>query len=120
MLPLYPVSAGISYPSAKEVLTFLSKSKITETQFTEEHVEMLLNVLVLDGDIERVRWCLHCGCIYMIENILHDYSFLPLVPQCGRMTTTVMKALMTLPLHPQLGKTTASERGRNGWTKERL
>ncbi|KAI0249789.1 RNA polymerase Rpc34 subunit-domain-containing protein [Lactifluus subvellereus] len=52
--PLYPVSAGISYPNAKEVLTFLSKSKITETQFTEEHVEMLLNVLVLDGDIERL------------------------------------------------------------------
>lgn len=54
MLPLYPVSAGISYPSAKEVLIFLTKSKITETQFTEEHVEMLLNVLVLDGDIERL------------------------------------------------------------------
>ncbi|KAH8998046.1 RNA polymerase Rpc34 subunit-domain-containing protein [Lactarius akahatsu] len=53
-LPLYPVSAGVSYPGAKEVLTFLTKSKITETQFTEEHVEMLLNVLVLDGDIERL------------------------------------------------------------------
>jgi len=55
MLPLYPVSAGVSYPNAKEVLTFLTKSKITETLFSEEHVEMLLNVLVLDGDIERVR-----------------------------------------------------------------
>lgn len=118
MLPLYPVSAGISYPSAKEVLTFLTKSKITETQFTEEHVEMLLNVLVLDGDIERVRWCLYCSCIYMIEHILYDYSFLPLVPPCGRTTTTVMESL--IPLHPQLGKTTASERGRNGWTRERL
>ncbi|KAH9027440.1 RNA polymerase Rpc34 subunit-domain-containing protein [Lactarius hengduanensis] len=53
-MPLYPVSAGVSYPGAKEVLTFLTKSKITETQFTEEHVEMLLNVLVLDGDIERL------------------------------------------------------------------
>ncbi|KAH8993574.1 RNA polymerase Rpc34 [Lactarius hatsudake] len=53
-LSLYPVSAGVSYPGAKEVLTFLTKSKITETQFTEEHVEMLLNVLVLDGDIERL------------------------------------------------------------------
>lgn len=52
--PLYPASAGISYPNAKEVLTFLSKSRITETQFTEEHVEMLLNVLVLDGDVERL------------------------------------------------------------------
>ena len=66
MLPLYPVSASISYPSAKEVLTFLTKSKITETQFTEEHVEMLLNVLVLDGDIERVRRRFRCGCIYLI------------------------------------------------------
>lgn len=52
--PLYPISAGIAYPDAKEVLNFLSKSRITETQFTEEHVEMLLNVLVLDGDVERV------------------------------------------------------------------
>ncbi|KAI0305368.1 RNA polymerase Rpc34 subunit-domain-containing protein [Multifurca ochricompacta] len=51
--PLYPVNAGISYPNAKEVLAFLTKSKITETQFTEEHVEMLLNVLVLDGEVER-------------------------------------------------------------------
>jgi hypothetical protein len=119
MLPLYPVSAGISYPSAKEVLTFLTKSKITETQFTEEHVEMLLNVLVLDGDIERVRWCLRCSCIYMIENIFYDCSFLPLAPQCGRTTAAVMKGLMTLPLRPQLGETTAAERGRNGRTRER-
>jgi len=52
--PLYPASAGIAYPNAKEILSFLSKSKITETKFTEEHVEMLLNVLVLDGDIERL------------------------------------------------------------------
>jgi len=42
--PLYPASAGISYPNSKDVLSFLSKSRITETQFTEEHVEMLLNV----------------------------------------------------------------------------
>ncbi|KAH9962126.1 RNA polymerase Rpc34 subunit-domain-containing protein [Russula dissimulans] len=52
--PLYPASAGLHYPNPKEVLAFLSKSKITETQFTEEHVEMLLNVLVLDGDVERL------------------------------------------------------------------
>ena len=67
MLALYPVSAGVSYPSAKEVLTFLTKSKITETQFTEEHVEMLLNVLVLDGDIERVRRCLRCSLNYLVH-----------------------------------------------------
>ncbi|KAI0057324.1 hypothetical protein BV25DRAFT_1995044 [Artomyces pyxidatus] len=52
--PLYPISGAPSYPNAQQILNFLSKSKITETQFTEEHVEMLLNVLVLDGDVERL------------------------------------------------------------------
>jgi len=32
----------------------LSKSKITETELGVEHVEMLLRVLELDGDIEKV------------------------------------------------------------------
>lgn len=70
MLPLYPVSAGVSFPSAQEVLTFLTKSKITETQFSEEHVEMLLNVLVLDGDIERVRRCLHYSFNYLVLSLI--------------------------------------------------
>ena len=34
---------------------FLNKSRITETQLTVEHVEVLLHVLVLDGDVEKVR-----------------------------------------------------------------
>ncbi|KAI0363406.1 hypothetical protein BV20DRAFT_1058085 [Pilatotrama ljubarskyi] len=51
---LYPISAAPSYPTAQQILTFLSKSRITETQLSVEHVEMLLNVLVLDGEIERV------------------------------------------------------------------
>ncbi|KAI8972446.1 RNA polymerase Rpc34 subunit-domain-containing protein [Trametes punicea] len=51
---LYPISAAPAYPTAQQVLTFLSKSRITETQLNVEHVEMLLNVLVLDGEIERV------------------------------------------------------------------
>ncbi|KAI0767237.1 RNA polymerase Rpc34 subunit-domain-containing protein [Fomes fomentarius] len=51
---LYPISAAPQYPTAQQILTFLSKSRITETQLTVEHVEMLLNVLVLDGEIERV------------------------------------------------------------------
>ncbi|KAH9937795.1 RNA polymerase Rpc34 subunit-domain-containing protein [Epithele typhae] len=51
---LYPISAAPQYPTAQQVMTFLSKSRITETQLSVEHVEMLLNVLVLDGDVERV------------------------------------------------------------------
>ncbi|KAI0718542.1 RNA polymerase Rpc34 subunit-domain-containing protein [Cerioporus squamosus] len=52
--PLYPISGGPQYPTAQQVQGFLSKSRITETELTVEHVETLLNVLVLDGDIERV------------------------------------------------------------------
>ena len=52
---MYPISAAPPYPTAKQILTFLSKSRITETQLSVEHVEMLLNVLVLDGEIEQVR-----------------------------------------------------------------
>ncbi|KAI0050339.1 hypothetical protein FA95DRAFT_1555851 [Auriscalpium vulgare] len=52
--PLYPISGAPSYPTSQQVLTFLSKSKITETQFNEDHVDMLLNVLVLDGEIEKL------------------------------------------------------------------
>jgi hypothetical protein len=36
------------------VLQFLKQSGITETPLSVEHVESLLNVLVLDGEIERV------------------------------------------------------------------
>ena len=36
------------------VQSFLKKSRITETELSVEHVEMLLNVLVLDGEIEKV------------------------------------------------------------------
>jgi len=51
---LYPISGSPTYPNAQQILSFLSKSKITETQLNEEHVEMLLNVLVLDGEVEKV------------------------------------------------------------------
>jgi DNA-directed RNA polymerase III subunit RPC6 len=53
--PLFPIGAAPSYPSAKQIQSFLGKSKITETELTVEHVEMLLNVLILDGEIEKVR-----------------------------------------------------------------
>ena len=40
-----------------QVLNFLRKSRITETMLDVEHVEMLLGVLVLDGEVERVSHC---------------------------------------------------------------
>lgn len=52
--PLFSISNSPSYPSSQHVLSFLEKSRITETQLTEAHVESLLNVLVLDGDVEKV------------------------------------------------------------------
>ncbi|OCH92784.1 hypothetical protein OBBRIDRAFT_824527 [Obba rivulosa] len=52
--PLFSISAAPSYPTAHQVLTFLSKSRITETQLSIEHVESLLNVLILDGEIEKL------------------------------------------------------------------
>ncbi|RDX40834.1 hypothetical protein OH76DRAFT_1412662 [Lentinus brumalis] len=52
--PLYPISAAPQYPTAQQVQSFLSKSRITETELSVDNVETLLNVLVLDGDIERV------------------------------------------------------------------
>lgn len=54
--PLFSISNAPSYPSSQHVLSFLEKSRITETQLTEAHVESLLNVLVLDGDVEKVSY----------------------------------------------------------------
>ncbi|KAG9307967.1 RNA polymerase Rpc34 subunit-domain-containing protein [Chiua virens] len=51
---LYAISAAPSYPSAQQVQHFLSKSKITETELGVEHVEMLLRVLELDAEIEKI------------------------------------------------------------------
>ncbi|TFK53165.1 hypothetical protein OE88DRAFT_1657064 [Heliocybe sulcata] len=52
--PLYPISHAPAYPSAAQIQQFLSKSKITETQLSVDHVDMLLTVLVLDGEIEKL------------------------------------------------------------------
>ena len=52
---LYPIAAAPAYPTAAQVQAFLNKSRITETQLSVEHVETLLNVLVLDGAVEKVR-----------------------------------------------------------------
>ncbi|KAF9224757.1 hypothetical protein BS17DRAFT_778990 [Gyrodon lividus] len=51
---LYAIGAAPSYPSAQQIQHFLSKSKITETELGVEHIEMLLRVLELDGEIEKI------------------------------------------------------------------
>jgi DNA-directed RNA polymerase III subunit RPC6 len=51
---LYPLSDAPAYPSAEQVHSFLQKSKITDTELSLEHVEMLLNVLVYDRLIEML------------------------------------------------------------------
>ncbi|KAH0831194.1 RNA polymerase Rpc34 subunit-domain-containing protein [Lanmaoa asiatica] len=51
---LYAIGAAPAYPSAQQIQHFLSKSKITETELGVEHVEMLLRVLELDGEIEKI------------------------------------------------------------------
>src|ERR1700733_3086531 len=76
--PLFPIGGAPSYPGAKQIQSFLDKSKITETELSVEHVEMLLNVLILDGEIEKV-WG------YMINRPSSHFSIRcpVLVPQCG-------------------------------------
>ncbi|KAF9057373.1 RNA polymerase Rpc34 subunit-domain-containing protein [Panaeolus papilionaceus] len=51
---LYPISNAPKYPTADQIRTSLRKARLTETELTVEHVEMLLNVLVLDGKIEKL------------------------------------------------------------------
>ncbi|KAL5513037.1 RPC34 [Sanghuangporus vaninii] len=51
---LFPISAAPAYPTTQQIRTFLQKARITETELTEEHIEMLLNVLITDGQIERL------------------------------------------------------------------
>ncbi|KAI0638327.1 RNA polymerase Rpc34 subunit-domain-containing protein [Trametes polyzona] len=50
---LYPL-AHASYPNAEQILGLLNKSQVTETVLTVEHVNMLLDVLVLDGKVEKL------------------------------------------------------------------
>ncbi|ESK97494.1 rna polymerase iii subunit rpc34 [Moniliophthora roreri MCA 2997] len=51
---LYPISKGFQYPTAEFVQKKLREARITPTELSVEHVEMLLNVLVLDGEIEKL------------------------------------------------------------------
>lgn len=51
---LYSLKAHPNYPSAHDIKKSLRKARLTETELSVEHVEMLLNVLVLDGEIEKI------------------------------------------------------------------
>lgn len=53
---LYPPSNAPAYPTAEQIRNALKKARLTDTELMVEHVEMLLNVLVLDGKIERVSF----------------------------------------------------------------
>lgn len=53
---LYSLKAHPNYPSAHDIKKSLRKARLTETELSVEHVEMLLNVLVLDGEIEKVGY----------------------------------------------------------------
>ncbi|GLB33584.1 putative RNA polymerase Rpc34 subunit [Lyophyllum shimeji] len=51
---LYALSNQPEYPTAQQIRNSLRKARLTETELSVEHVEMLLNVLILDGEIERL------------------------------------------------------------------
>jgi DNA-directed RNA polymerase III subunit RPC6 len=51
---LYGISNSPEYPTAQHIRHSLRKARLTETDLSVEHVEMLLNVLILDGEIEKV------------------------------------------------------------------
>jgi len=51
---IYGISNPPKYPTAQHIRSSLRKARITETELSLEHVEMLLNVLVLDGKIEKL------------------------------------------------------------------
>ncbi|KAL1744389.1 RNA polymerase Rpc34 subunit-domain-containing protein [Schizophyllum fasciatum] len=51
---LYPVGKQPEYPTAQKIRSALQRAHLTDTDLSEEHVESLLNVLILDGEIERI------------------------------------------------------------------
>ncbi|GJJ15272.1 hypothetical protein Clacol_009548 [Clathrus columnatus] len=53
-MPLYPVSHSTTYPTARAIHTWLQKSRLSEQELNVKHVEMLLDILIYDGEIERL------------------------------------------------------------------
>ncbi|KAF8633692.1 hypothetical protein AX15_001298 [Amanita polypyramis BW_CC] len=51
---IYPISNTPKYPNAKDILRFIKKANITQVDLTVQDIEALLNVLVLDGEIEKL------------------------------------------------------------------
>lgn len=51
---LFPVGSQPDYPTAQKIRSALQRVHLTDTDLSEEHVESLLNVLILDGEIERI------------------------------------------------------------------
>ncbi|TFK43161.1 RNA polymerase Rpc34 [Crucibulum laeve] len=51
---LYPISNAPEYPTSQSIRNSLKKARLTDTELTVEHVEMLLNVLILDGKVEKL------------------------------------------------------------------
>ncbi|TBU23690.1 RNA polymerase Rpc34 subunit-domain-containing protein, partial [Dichomitus squalens] len=49
---LYPLTH--SYLTAPQILELIKKSRVTETKLTVHHVEMLPEVLILDGKVEEI------------------------------------------------------------------
>ncbi|KIJ45899.1 hypothetical protein M422DRAFT_59678 [Sphaerobolus stellatus SS14] len=52
--PLYSINHSASYPTAKQIHSWLKNSRLSEQELGVEHVEMLLNVLIYNGEIERL------------------------------------------------------------------
>ncbi|KAK7061534.1 putative DNA-directed RNA polymerase III subunit rpc6 [Favolaschia claudopus] len=51
---IYAISNAPRYPTAAQVHNTLRQARLTETELAVEHVEMLLEVLVLDGELEKL------------------------------------------------------------------
>ncbi|OBZ77458.1 putative DNA-directed RNA polymerase III subunit rpc6 [Grifola frondosa] len=51
---LYPLGNAPRYLTARDVQAFLEQSQISKTELSLEDVEMLLHVLVIDGQIEKL------------------------------------------------------------------
>ncbi|KZT68885.1 hypothetical protein DAEQUDRAFT_765892 [Daedalea quercina L-15889] len=43
-----------SYPNAEHILALVKRSRVTETELTIQHIEMLLEVLILNGKVEEI------------------------------------------------------------------
>ncbi|KAF7313622.1 RNA polymerase III subunit RPC34 [Mycena chlorophos] len=52
---LFAISNAPQYPSAAQIHRALRQARLTETELSVEHIEILLDVLVLDGQVEKAR-----------------------------------------------------------------